>query len=317
MLGIQSRFAVLKIEGEENPRNPNKKKSEKPKPEAKKPNQVGKATAGKKKPGSAAQNGQASKGKSKSSKVKVATDAQWEEWKKKDEQYVDTNYEGELQEAILQSKLEFEQNKDLYERIQKEAEMEKKLSTLGGKKKKSKVMSLEQFNNMQDRNENGVEEKESSRESSAVAVDDPEFFDRIKQEAKDAIQKEHTKKIMKQREPLLDEAISIAQCRVKLEEKDAEIVSLREELAQVKEDLAKVKSRNKKLCSIIGQAEVRDKAEILVDLDKLQRVKDELTEEMTNLHAQLEQERSKVHALTAAEGKGKGAKKRTASETHI
>lgn len=51
---------------------------------------------------------------------------------------------------------------------------------------------------------------------------------------------------------------------------------------------------------------VKDKAEILVQLDKLQHVKDELTTEVTNLHVQLEQERSKVHALSASEGKGKG-----------
>lgn len=56
-------------------------------------------------------------------------------------------------------------------------------------------------------------------------------------------------------QPFIDEAISIAQYKMKLEEKDTEIVSLKDELAQVKEDLLKVKSRNKKLCSIIGQAE--------------------------------------------------------------
>lgn len=51
---------------------------------------------------------------------------------------------------------------------------------------------------------------------------------------------------------------------------------------------------------------MREKAEILVDLEKLQRVRDELTDEVTNLHAQLEQERSKVHSLTSTDGKGKG-----------
>ena len=132
-------------------------------------------------------------------------------------------------------------------------------------------------------------------------------------------------------QPFIDEAISIAQYQVKLEEKEAEITSLKHELAQVKEDLLKVKSRNKKLCSIIGQAEgkinfsqsnfnmiiyaifnntylftVRDKAEVLVQLDKLQRVKDELTDEVANLHGQLEQERSKVHSLTSMDTKGKG-----------
>lgn len=316
MLGVQSRFAVLKIEGEESPRNPNKKKSEKPKVDVKKAqSQTSKQTLVKKK---TTPNGQASNSKSKgktNSKGKV-TDAQWEEWKKKDEQYVDENYEGALQEAILQSKLDFEQNKDNYERMKKEIDAEKKLAAAGAKKKKNKAMSLGEFNNMQDNGENGVEDRESSSENSATAVDDPEFFDRIKEEAKQVIQKEHSKKVMKEREPFIDEAISMAQCRVKLEEKDAEIVSLKDELAQAKEDLLKVKSRNKKLCSIIGQAEVRDKAEILVQLDKLQHVKDELTDEVARLHAQLEQERSKVHSLTSQDSKGKGGKKRTASETH-
>lgn len=58
MLGVASRFSVLKIEGEENPRNPNKKKPEKPKPDAKKLNSTNKANPGKKKPGPHPQNGQ-------------------------------------------------------------------------------------------------------------------------------------------------------------------------------------------------------------------------------------------------------------------
>lgn len=64
-------------------------------------------------------------------------------------QFVDENYEGELQEAILQSKIDYEENKDFYDRVKKELEAEKKLTAAGGKKKKSKAMSLEEFNNMQ------------------------------------------------------------------------------------------------------------------------------------------------------------------------
>ncbi|KAE8742697.1 hypothetical protein FOCC_FOCC011728 [Frankliniella occidentalis] len=318
MLGIASRFSVLKIEGEDNPRNPNKKKAEKVDLK-KQPNQNGKATSSKKKSGPSPQNGQqtaggSSKSKSKPPKAKVVTDAQWEEWKKKDAQYVDENYAGELQEAILQSKLEYEQNKDFYDRVRKESEADKKLAA-GGKKKK-KAMTLEEFKNFQENTGNDIEEKDSHVENGATAVEDPEFFSRIKLEAKEVIQKEETKKKIKEREPLLDEAISIAQYQVKLEEKDAEIASLSEELAQVKANLTKVKSRNKQLCSIIGQSEVRDKAEILVELHKLQSVKDELTEEVANLHVQLEQERSKANSHTSTDGKGKGGKKRTASETH-
>ncbi|XP_034242651.1 G kinase-anchoring protein 1-like [Thrips palmi] len=320
MLGVASRFSVLKIEGEDQPKTPVKKRVEKSKTDGKKPNPSQNKAAGgpaknNKKPG-AAQNGQStnSKGKGKTSKVKAATAEQWEEWKQKDAKYVDENYEGELQEAILQSKLEFEQNKDFYERTKKELEAEKKLASVAGKKKKSKAMSLDEFNNMQENSENGIEQEPC--ENGAAAVDDPEFFNKIKEEAKEVIKREQMKRKIKEREPFLDEAISIAQYQVKLEERDAEIASLKEELAQVKEDLLKVKSRNKKLCSIIGQSEVKDKAEILVQLDKLQVVKDELTAEVANLHVQLEQERSKVHALSATDGKGKGNKKRTASETH-
>lgn len=58
MLGVASRFSVLKIEGEEGPRNPNKKKSEKPKlSDPKKPNQTSKQSSTKKK-GAPVQNGQ-------------------------------------------------------------------------------------------------------------------------------------------------------------------------------------------------------------------------------------------------------------------
>lgn len=44
---------------------------------------------------------------------------------------------------------------------------------------------------------------------------------------------------------------------------------------------------------------MKDKAEVLMEVERLQAVKDELSNEVSNLHALLEQERSKVRALTA------------------
>lgn len=44
---------------------------------------------------------------------------------------------------------------------------------------------------------------------------------------------------------------------------------------------------------------MKDKADVLVELQRLNGVKNELTEEVTRLHGLLEQERSKVAALTA------------------
>lgn len=43
---------------------------------------------------------------------------------------------------------------------------------------------------------------------------------------------------------------------------------------------------------------VKEKAELIVEMEKMSKVKDELTAELENLSSQLQQERSKVSALT-------------------
>lgn len=47
------------------------------------------------------------------------------------------------------------------------------------------------------------------------------------------------------------------------------------------------------------QIPVKDKADVLIELERLNGVKNELTDEVTRLHGLLEQERSKVAALTS------------------
>lgn len=43
---------------------------------------------------------------------------------------------------------------------------------------------------------------------------------------------------------------------------------------------------------------MKEKAELIVEMEKISKVKDELTAELENLSSQLQQERSKVTALT-------------------
>lgn len=50
---------------------------------------------------------------------------------------------------------------------------------------------------------------------------------------------------------------------------------------------------------------MKDKADVLMELERLNNVKNELTDEVTKLHALLEQERSKVAALTSESQKVK------------
>lgn len=44
--------------------------------------------------------------------------------------------------------------------------------------------------------------------------------------------------------------------------------------------------------------QVKEKAELIIEMEKISKVKDELTAELENLSSQLQQERSKVTALT-------------------
>lgn len=51
------------------------------------------------------------------------------------------NFEEDLQNAILLSKLDYEEKKEMYQQLEKNAKKESQ----SGKKKKNKVMSLNQF----------------------------------------------------------------------------------------------------------------------------------------------------------------------------
>lgn len=61
------------------------------------------------------------------------------------------NYEEDLQNAILLSKLEYEEKKEKYQQMEKDSKKENQ----SGKKKKNKAMSLNQF--LGNDNENAAE----------------------------------------------------------------------------------------------------------------------------------------------------------------
>lgn len=79
----------------------------------------------------------------KKDKKKRQSGQQWEEWKQKDSELVNGHFEDDLQSAILLSKLDFEEKKNLYKQQKDEAIREANLTQ--NKKKKNKAMSLDQF----------------------------------------------------------------------------------------------------------------------------------------------------------------------------
>lgn len=85
---------------------------------------------------------------------------------------------------------------------------------------------------------------------------DTEFFERVKNETKHELLKDKIyDRVKNQRQPASDEVITRVQYADALERKDQEIASLKEEIVTLKQELFTVKSRNKKLCNILGQGE--------------------------------------------------------------
>ncbi|XP_062456168.1 G kinase-anchoring protein 1 isoform X4 [Rhea pennata] len=97
--------------------------------------------------------------------------------------------------------------------------------------------------------------------------------------------------------------------KLELEKKDTEIQQLKNIITQWEAKYKEVKARNAQLLKMLQEGEMKDKAEILLQVDESQSIKNELTLQVTTLHAALEQERSKVKLLQAELAKYQGGKK--------
>ncbi|KAG7203554.1 hypothetical protein KM043_013602 [Ampulex compressa] len=235
---------------------------------------------------------------------------QWEQWKQKDSMAVEETFEQELHQAILLSKLAYEEQLVSASKPEGDQERNKK----SGKKSKKATMSLEEFNNMGTNTAQTVVLPTECGDSKLKEID-PEFFERVEKEVKEEITKGKEKDILKARLNKIDNEITSAQLRVEVEKRDGIISQLRTEVETLKEELTQVKKRNKKLYQILSHGEMKDKASVLAEVAKLQEIRDELTSEVTSLHAQLEQERSKTRISSADVKPSKQTnKKRPASE---
>ncbi|XP_072243910.1 G kinase-anchoring protein 1 isoform X3 [Leuresthes tenuis] len=99
------------------------------------------------------------------------------------------------------------------------------------------------------------------------------------------------------------------QLKYELEKKDQEIDKLKKTISQWEVKYKEVKARNAQLLKMLQQGEMKDKAEILLQVEELVHIKEELSSQVTLLHAALEQERSKVKGLQSEQPKHQGNKK--------
>ncbi|XP_066254251.1 G kinase-anchoring protein 1-like isoform X2 [Euwallacea similis] len=307
-IAVPSRFACLKIEDDEfRPASSSSKKRTDSKSNKKASGSAKdlpkSATSANRKGTNSSSHEKSKTAVKRAKKVKEGQEKEWEEWQKKDAKFVNEAFEEQMQNAILQSKLEFERQK-------KNLLIKTDVESTQGKKKKGRTMGLDEF----------LETKPEldHREETKAKIEEKDFFQEVFETTKKAITKDNVEQSRKKRQEAFKEVVSLAQCQEKLEAERAKNAALEKELEEARKEISVVKKRNQTLCSMLSQGEMKDKAEVLVELERLTGVKEELTEEVGNLHKLLEQERSNKGSLhgNQTDNHSKHSKEKTKKKKH-
>uniref|UniRef100_A0A3Q1DGD3 G kinase-anchoring protein 1 n=1 Tax=Amphiprion ocellaris TaxID=80972 RepID=A0A3Q1DGD3_AMPOC len=237
----------------------------------------------------------------------------WQQWKQRDEQITTELYEADLEKALILSKLEYEQQKQSNTNTSSPKSRGGKEG--GGKKDKKK--------NQQAKDKKTVSLQDFQAEGSAGERN--RFFNKLEDDVSRIIQRE------KRREQYANsqgQEVNTStehepdpraeQLKYELEKKDQEIDKLKKTISQWEVKYKEVKARNAQLLKMLQQGEMKDKAEILLQVEELLHIKEELSSQVTLLHGALEQERSKVKGLQSEQPKHQGNKKgKKGSETDL
>lgn len=242
----------------------------------------------------------------------------WEQWREKDEQLTSELYEADLQKALLNSKLEFEEHKNCFDADNtsqmKGPSRKEKRKHLQGKDKPATV-SLKDF---QTDGSTDQTNKKSEEPKPAQATDEDGFFIKLDEAASKILLMERRKQlsssngldsISQESQEVISKNARTEHLKDKLEKKDLKILQLKQTVAEWETKYKEVKARNAQLLKMLQEGEMKDKADILLQVDELLSIKNELTLQVTGLHAALEQEKSKVKLLQADLTKFQGGKK--------
>ncbi|XP_040211494.1 G kinase-anchoring protein 1 isoform X1 [Rana temporaria] len=255
------------------------------------------------------------------STAKEAPQEDWQQWRQRDEQLTSDLFEADLETALIQSKLEYEELKKENDSGENVSPQSKRV----GKKDKRKIqqgkdkpltVSLKDF-----QSEEQNTKKSEELKSPPMLPHDRGFFNKLEDDVTKIILKEKRK----EQNTFTDVTESVSSpeynmervlkdgrtelLKLELEKKDTEIQHLKSIISQCEVKYKEVKARNAQVLKMLQEGEMKDKAEILLQVDELLTIKNELTLQVTSLHAALEQERSKVKVLQAELVKYKVGKK--------
>ncbi|XP_061527828.1 G kinase-anchoring protein 1 [Phycodurus eques] len=248
----------------------------------------------------------------------------WQQWKQRDEQMTSELYEADLEKALILSKLEYEKNKQggnsnhaSSPKTRKDGgggkEKEKKKKNPQAKEKKT--VSLHDF--QAEGNAEHVSRRQEKEEVSNSAVgpgQEERFFNKLEDDVNRIIQREKRREQYSSKQDGNTSAERkpdprAEQLKYELEKKDRQILELKKTIGQWEVKHKEVKARNGQLLKMLQQGEMKDKAEILLQVEELLHIKEELSSQVTLLHAALEQERSKVKGLQSEQPKHQGNKR--------
>ncbi|KAM8961461.1 G kinase-anchoring protein 1 [Pelodytes ibericus] len=245
----------------------------------------------------------------------------WQQWQQRDEQLTSDLFEADLEKALILSKLEYEELKKdddcgvngspQSKRLQKK---DKRRNNQG--RDKPLAVSLKDF-----QSEEQHPKKTEDLKSPPVLPQERGFFNKLEDDVSKIILKEkrkeqnqypdHTESYVSFEyipEPILKDG-KTELLKLEIEKKDTDIQQLRHTISQWEAKYKEVKARNAQLLKMLQEGEMKDKAEVLLQVDELLSIKNELTSQVTALHVALEQERSKVKILQAELVKYQGGKK--------
>ncbi|XP_029472690.1 G kinase-anchoring protein 1 isoform X1 [Rhinatrema bivittatum] len=259
----------------------------------------------------------------------VSKDSQeenWQEWQQKDEQLTSEMFEADLEKALLLSKLEYEEHKKEYENTDsasqsKSVNKKEKRKNQHYQQGKDKPLTVSLKDFQAEANTDHIIKKQEELKSPQVLPQNGGFFNRLDDDVHKILLREKRREQLTDvngmnnfasyehsQEPVLKDG-KTEQLKLEIEKKDAEVQQQKKVIIQWEAKYKDVKARNAQLLKMLQEGEMKDKADILLQVDELLTIKNELTLQVTALHAALEQERSKVKILQAEVAKYQGGKK--------
>ncbi|NWU93878.1 GKAP1 protein, partial [Upupa epops] len=220
----------------------------------------------------------------------------WQDWRKRDEQLTSEMFEADLEKALLLSKQEYEEHQkariypDEYERVENTPQpksMHKKKNQQG--KDKRFTVSLKDF--ASGSNIDILAKKNEDVNSSQSLLHGGRLVNKMEDDVNRILEREE------KRIPFIDCTESdtctahqhnqacesvlkdgrTERLKLELERKDAEIEQLKNTVTQWEAKYKEVRKRNAQLLKMMQEGEMKDKAEILLQVDESQIIKNELT----------------------------------------